>query len=311
MNKLMDNIIDTDQLLPGNYVVAVSGGVDSVSLLDILVKAISEIDSKKRPKLIVAHYDHGIRPDSHYDRSLVQNLAKKHKLTFVYDEGKLGPGVSETEARRARYQFLEKTKQASNARAIITAHHADDAVETAVINFKRGTGRKGVSSLADHPHMQRPLLHLSKAELINYAKQQGLVWREDSTNRDSAILRNYIRLKLSQVKKHPNYPKLLASLKKIHQTNRELDGLIESFLHSQPARNVLDRHQFADLPFDVAVEVMAQWLRNQNITTFNSGSLQDLVIKCKTLPAGKVVDVDGNNIIDINPDNLALVARDR
>lgn len=305
MNSLVDNVSQSIDLLPGTYVVAVSGGVDSVALLDLLVKA------QPKTNFVVAHYDHGIRPDSVYDRKLVQDLAKKQNLPFVYSEGKLGIGASETEARDARYSFLKQTQQASGARAIITAHHQDDALETAVININRGTGRRGITSLGDHPHMQRPLLHISKAELIDYAKEQGLVWREDSTNKDTAILRNYIRSKLDKVKNSKDYPKLVEAVKNMRRINRELDELIEVYLHSQDNRQLLDRQQFAQLPHELSKEVLAQWLRNQGITTFNSSLLEDLVIKCKTLSVGKTIDVDNINKIEINKDNLALVSSER
>src|SRR4051794_16456164 len=125
---------------PGKYVVAVSGGVDSVGLLDLL-----RMDPGV--KLTVSHFDHGIRDDSHLDRAHVQALARRYQLPFVYDKGALGPGASEAEARTARYQFLDNVKTKTGAHAIVTAHHQDDVLETAIINLLRGTGRKGLSSL--------------------------------------------------------------------------------------------------------------------------------------------------------------------
>src|SRR5690606_5271626 len=104
------------KIRPGKYVVAVSGGVDSMVLLDLL---------RQKPKLelIVAHFDHGIRPDSAEDRKLVQRVAKHYDLPFVYAEGKLGPKASEALAREARYAFLRRVQAEQGAEAIITAHH--------------------------------------------------------------------------------------------------------------------------------------------------------------------------------------------
>jgi tRNA(Ile)-lysidine synthetase-like protein len=103
-------------LSDGRYVVAVSGGVDSVALLDILRQ-------QTGLELIVAHFDHGIRKDSCQDRLLVEQLAKRYGLTFVYEEAKLGPRTSEETARRARYAFLNKVMREHQAVAIVTAHH--------------------------------------------------------------------------------------------------------------------------------------------------------------------------------------------
>ncbi|HEX5743899.1 MAG TPA: tRNA lysidine(34) synthetase TilS, partial [Candidatus Saccharimonadales bacterium] len=173
----------------GKYVLAVSGGVDSVSLLHAL---------KDRPgvELAVAHYDHGIRPDSTKDRRFVQKLADAHGLRFIYEEGGLGPGASEAEAREARYGFLERARQQYRARAIVTAHHRDDVLETAVINLMRGSGRKGLTALASRQDMERPLLDVSKEEIIAYAKEHGLEWSDDPTNLDTDYLRNYVRHKV-------------------------------------------------------------------------------------------------------------------
>ena len=118
-----------DVLQPGTYVVAVSGGVDSMVLLDLLAK-------QPDIKLIVAHYDHGIRSDSKLDRELVASSAKKYKIPFVYESGNLGPGTSENQARIARYNFLRKVQKESKADAIVTAHHQDDALETAILNIE-------------------------------------------------------------------------------------------------------------------------------------------------------------------------------
>src|SRR6476469_10942255 len=160
----------------GKYVVAVSGGVDSVVLLDLL---------RLYPgvKVTVAHFDHGIREDSHLDRAYVAELAKRYRLPFVYDKGQLGPDASEAEARRARYDFLSKVQQKTGSDALVTAHHENDVLETAIINLLRGTGRKGLSSLTNGEGIIRPLLDVPKSEIIDYAKRHGLQWREDSTNK--------------------------------------------------------------------------------------------------------------------------------
>lgn len=306
------SVVDDINLEPGTYVVAVSGGVDSISLLHILKSYIDKLPNKKlAPKLVVAHFDHGIREDSHYDRKLVEQLAKKYKIPFVFQEGHLGPGSSEADARTARYEFLKQVMRASNASAIITAHHKDDATETAIINVYRGTGRRGITSLRNLPELRRPLLHLTKEEIINYAKDQGLTWREDSTNQDLNILRNNVRSKLKSKVNNSEHAKLVDEIHNMRRINKELDDLIDLYLHIQPARNKLDKHQFSLLPHQLALEIIAEWLRKNKLNTFNSKLLENLVIKCKTLPAGKQVVIDDVNRIKIGEDFLALVVQDR
>src|SRR5690606_36249858 len=116
------------RLEPGHYVVAVSGGVDSMVLLDVLAK---KYKGRGKTALTVAHFDHGIRQDSAYDRQLVSEMAAAYSLPFVFARGELGAGASEAAARAARYEFLREVQKRAGSRGIITAHHHDDAVETA------------------------------------------------------------------------------------------------------------------------------------------------------------------------------------
>jgi tRNA(Ile)-lysidine synthase len=100
--------------------------------------------------------------------------------------------------------FLRKVKKHTGARAILTAHHHDDAVETAVLNLMRGTSRKGLTSLRkSHEGVHRPLLHYSQSTTLkSYAEANGLTWNEDSTNQNQDYRRNYVR--------HSVLPKLKA-----------------------------------------------------------------------------------------------------
>ncbi len=168
------------------FVVAVSGGVDSVVLLDIMAKR-----CKVTPcKLVVAHFDHGIRSDSHLDAEFVKNLAYKYGLEFVMKREELGPGASEEKARDQRYAFLRSVVKKYGA-FLATAHHDDDVIESIAINLSRGTGWRGLAVLDSD--VIRPLMGMNKNETLAYAKKYGLKWREDSTNKTDNYLRNRIR----------------------------------------------------------------------------------------------------------------------
>ncbi len=143
--------------------------------------------------LVVAHVNHGMRPDAGLDESLVSAAADEYGLEYVSIQLELGEFASEAEARAGRYEFLNKIKQEKNADAIVTAHHQDDVIETMMINMIRGTGWRGLSSLRSHAGMLRPLLVISKAEIVQYAIDHNLQWREDSTNDDMKYLRNRLR----------------------------------------------------------------------------------------------------------------------
>lgn len=273
------------RLEPGHYVVAVSGGVDSMALLDLLAR-----QYKARPgtvRLIVAHFDHGIRDDSHEDRHLVHETARQHGLPFVYEEGRLGQGASEDEARKARYAFLRKVQKHAGARGIITAHHHDDAVETAVLNLVRGTGRKGLSSLKSRSTdgIIRPLLHVPKSHLKAYAEANGLTWREDSTNADQNYRRNYVRhsiLTRAKTKSPAEYHRLMTLLRRQRELNHAIDQYLETLLHTQPSRNVLRRADVVSLPYRVATELVAEWLRGNGKRQLSRWLVDRLTVAART-----------------------------
>jgi tRNA(Ile)-lysidine synthase len=289
---------------PGTYVVAVSGGVDSMVMLDLLA-------SRPDLKLIVAHYDHGIRPNSSLDRQLVEQVARQHGVPFVHYEGELGPGTSEEVARKARYEFLHQVREASGAKAILTAHHHNDALETALLNLLRGTNRKGLTALRSHATVHRPLLHVTKQELRQYANDQGLVWREDPSNVDTVFLRNYIRHKILPRLSKEDQEKLSDIIKNMRRINEELDTQLLHFLHVQTKSGMLDRSTFARLPHAVAREVMAAWLRHHNIRDFDQKTLERLVVAAKTYYPGTLTDVVKGTKFRIHKQFLALEQPDR
>lgn len=286
---------------PGTYLVAVSGGVDSMVLLDIL-------SNKPKLKLIVAHFEHGIRPDSSEDKLLVENVANKLGLPFVFDEGNLGPGASEATAREARYKFLNKVKKVSGAKAIITAHHQDDVIETAIINLMRGTNRKGLSSLQSSQDIMRPLLKITKKEILDYATANKITWHEDSTNTDESYLRNYVRRQIVPKLSIKQKTQLLNHIDKVGQLNKDIDEIITQQLNG---RTKIDRHWFVMLDHLVARDVMATWLKEQGVKDLDKKRLELLVKAAKTYQSGKITDVDKMYIMEVNTDNLALSIRER
>jgi tRNA(Ile)-lysidine synthase len=290
-------------LASGRYVVAVSGGIDSMVLLDVLVK---------RPdlSLIVAHFDHGIRDESDKDRKLVQEIAKKHGLQFVYDEGELGSDASESEARNARYEFLHKVRSNSGARAVVTAHHQDDLLETVIMNLIRGTGRSGLSPLFTTDNIQRPLLGFTKEQITEYANQNNLIWHEDSTNSDTKYLRNYIRHEIIPKLNTPQKQQLLNHINNAKPINEDINNIITGMLHVQPSLNTVDRHWFIMLPHTIASEVMKAWLEKHKVKDVNRKQIQRLVIVAKISPPNRIADIDKKFVLSIKADELKIVRRE-
>jgi tRNA(Ile)-lysidine synthetase-like protein len=293
---------------PGTYVLAVSGGVDSRVLLDIMHKQSRENNTWK---LVVAHLDHDIRTNSSDDRKFVQMTAKEYGLPFVYQSAHLGKNASEAYARAERYKFLHHVKQASNAQAVITAHHQNDLLETAIINILRGSKRKGLTALRSHDQLLRPLLNVPKSELIQYAKDQGLTWQEDSTNNEDVYVRNYLRHNVLPRLDEQATAQLLTIINKLQSVNSTLDTLLVKQLQQQDTPGTLSRTWFNGLPHTVAREILATWLRTAGLRDFDTKTLELLVVHAKTAQAGSRFPLRSSYVMRVTKDHLALEPTER
>jgi len=289
---------------PGRYVVAVSGGVDSMVLLQLL-------SQQPSLELIVAHFEHGIRPESDQDRLLVQAAAQRLGLPFYYEHGQLGAQASEALAREARYRFLTKIKRQTGAQALITAHHQDDLMETIIINLLRGTGRKGLSSLASTEQIVRPLLAWTKHDVYQQAaelkrRNPHFTWSEDSTNEDDQYLRNYVRHHIITQLGEAGRRSLLDHARKAGQTNPLIDALLLRSMDNHRQSAVLDRRWFTMLPYDISCEVMAAWLRQNGIRQFDRKLIERLVVTAKVAIPGKVADITAGFLLKTSKTDLQI-----
>jgi tRNA(Ile)-lysidine synthetase-like protein len=176
--------------LPKSLLVGVSGGVDSVALLHALVA------TGRQP--VVLHFDHGWRAESGADAEWVRGLARKLGLKFVGGKMRASKnGRREAEARAARYAFFAKVARRLGIRDLVLAHHADDQVETFLLQLLRGSGAAGrgmdAVSARDGLILHRPWLGVWKKEILVYGRRHKLSWREDATNADTHHRRNRLR----------------------------------------------------------------------------------------------------------------------
>ena len=171
--------------------VAVSGGPDSVALLDLLHTLAPDLGLS----LVVAHADHGIQADSGTVGQAVAALALRYGLPFELGELRLGSEASETAARRARYAWLAEVQRHHAARYLVTAHHRDDQVETIVLRLLRGSGPAGLAGMPARARggLVRPLLPFTRRDLVDYVAERGLPVHDDPANRDPRHLRSWIR----------------------------------------------------------------------------------------------------------------------
>ena len=192
-------------VLPGRgdtALCAVSGGLDSMCLLDLLDQWCRE----RGANIAAAHFNHQLRgAASDRDERFVRDWCAAHDIPFASGDGDvkgfaLSEGLSvEEAARELRYAFLRREAAKLGPRArIYTAHHADDQAETVLFNLIRGTGTAGLAGMAVYQgDLVRPLLCVRRSELADYAAARGIPHVEDATNADpEAAARNFLRLRV-------------------------------------------------------------------------------------------------------------------
>ena len=240
------------------YLLAISGGVDSIVLLDLFRQTNSQFQ--------VAHCNFQLRgEDSLGDEELVRNYCGKnqipfHHIRFNVDEFKsTGNYSTEMACRILRYNWFDEIIKQNHLDYLVTAHHLNDNIETFIINLSRGTGIKGLTAMQiDQNKIFRPLLHFTKKQILNYAETNKLNWREDYTNLTDEYTRNKIRHHITPILNeiHPKFEaNFLKTLGYLNDTNNFVINQIENI------RNIL-------IPNDTYTEIDISKLEELNDKNF-------------------------------------------
>ncbi|HEX6107582.1 MAG TPA: tRNA lysidine(34) synthetase TilS [Gemmatimonadales bacterium] len=183
-------------LPPGRALVGVSGGPDSMALLELLARSVDV----HRQELIVAHADHGIHPRSTEVSLRVREAAEARGLASEVTALGLGAAAGETIARAARHAWLARTADRLDAHLVFLGHHGDDQAETVLMRALEGSGPAGLAGMpAVAGRLVRPLLPFSRTELAEFAHREALPVWIDPANTDSRHLRSWIRCDLLPV----------------------------------------------------------------------------------------------------------------
>ena len=180
-------------------VVALSGGADSVALTDVL----ATLSRVKGFRLVAAHLDHGLRPESGDDAAFCAAFCRSLGIPLRVGTADVRARALrersglEDAARRERYAFLRQVKEEERGTAIAVAHTRDDQAETLLLRLLRGAGSTGLAAMQPRTgDVIRPLLAASHRAVRRHLQARGLAWREDPTNADPAFLRNRVRHEL-------------------------------------------------------------------------------------------------------------------
>ncbi|PKN04359.1 MAG: tRNA lysidine(34) synthetase TilS, partial [Deltaproteobacteria bacterium HGW-Deltaproteobacteria-9] len=216
-------------------VIALSGGADSCALLWCLVRLSDEYGLK----LVAAHFNHGLRQEqSDEDEVFCRGLAQKFSVDFLTQkmlDPSIPRGVSpEDYFRRERYCFLDKVATDCKANKIALGHHMQDQAETVLLNVLRGSGLdglKGFLPMRDRKYI-RPLIGVTRQDIIATLKKAGIDFREDSTNSSHVYLRNRLRGELIPMLQKKYNPRIEQNLARMAEIVRRDDDWISGHVNS-------------------------------------------------------------------------------
>lgn len=270
-----ENGLDTHD----NFILAISGGLDSMALLEVFLRL------RPQARLKVAHFHHGPTGNSEQDNFRELALeAVKHKISEVGHENivfcceKSAVCLeSEEQLRTARWNFLKMLKTSDEV--FVTAHHLDDRLETMLLKMLRGTSLDGFLAFRMwNDEIFRPFLSVTKNELLEFAENRKIGWVEDPSNRHEHYLRNWIRekwLKELDEKVEGGSKNLAKSLLKIGDSANE-KSMFELVLVEDKDHFVLSRQWYVSLSKSDQLRSLALFLKKHQIHSFTSGHLEEI-----------------------------------
>ena len=267
------------QLKDKKLLLAVSGGIDSMVLLDLYYKL--------RFDICVVHCNFQLRgKDSDGDEMLVREICQDRHIPYFIEtfdtlefanENKLSIQLA---ARKLRYDWFQEIISLGFD-YVLTAHHLDDNVETFLINFTRGTGLEGLTGIpAQNGNIIRPLLPFSREEIENYAKANNIQWREDSSNASDKYFRNKLRHDIVPILKELNtgfldsFQNTLNHLQQAESLVNDASKLVYEKV-VEVKENQLEIHLKPLLQFKNYKAYLYQWLKEYRFSAWND--IYDLV----------------------------------
>ncbi|MBN7813823.1 tRNA lysidine(34) synthetase TilS [Algoriphagus pacificus] len=293
-----------------NYLLACSGGLDSVCLGKLLILAGIPFE--------LAHVNFHLRgEESDGDEAFVKNLADEWGKTIhihhaetsqLADEKKISTQMA---ARELRYDWFEEVRASRGLDGILLAHHEDDQLETIFLNLLRGTGIEGVYGMAERRGwLIRPLLPFSRVKISEFAQEYSIEWREDSSNKKTDYKRNKLRIEalpaLLEVSEDARN-NLFTSFNRLKDTGKAFSGLFDNWkktsIIEEDGIQTLDFKDF--LQVEGATSLLYFWLRSYG---FNSDQSQEIYQACLTGDSGKLFETP-SFILNIDRRKLILAPR--
>ena len=248
--------------------------------------------------IVVAHVDHGTRKSSAEDADFVRRKCQELEVKFYEIRLGLGEGVSEELARKKRYKFL-KTIQEKEGGTLCTAHHLDDVLESIAINLIRGTGWRGLTPFYGD-ELVRPFIisKMWKRDVLKFAGEQNICFRQDPTNYEANYLRNRVREKMAELDETTR-----ADIIKLFEKQNELRGKIEKLVTELAKQTVVGKNfhkkeLFLRADEKVALEVLREicLMHGYSLTRKQLG---DFLLAIKTYAPHKKFNLPKNHFVTI------------
>ena len=327
IERVLKTIRNYEMLKPGDTVlVAVSGGPDSVFLL----QALSHLKNKlKLKKLIVCNLDHGIRgKESSEDSLFVKKIAEDLNLEFIHkkiDLSKKRPKNLSTEeiAREERYKFFNDAARKVKADVVATGHTLDDQAETILMRIIKGASLKGIIGISPvrkegSLKIIRPLFELEKAEIERHLDERGLEYRVDSTNAEGVYFRNVVRKDIMPFleKYNPRFKRALCSLAEhlredFEFINEAKSGFLGHFARSAEASLEIKLKDIAIQPKALQKEIMRDALDKSGgeVKRLNFRHWKEVEQFIKHKRKGSSIDLPGDIRVTRTASSLAFHSR--
>lgn len=332
LREMYDEILYTLEedfsIAPGSKILlAVSGGVDSIAMLDIFAQLSQEL----KLTLSVAHFNHKLRGSaSDKDEEMVKKICDEYGIKCYLGSENILKFAGENSisieqaARINRYKMFERLSGNLKLDYVATAHTSDDSVETFFLNLMRGTGLTGLSGIPrkriffKSTYLIRPLLKINKEKLINYAQIRALTWNEDKTNLLTNYTRNKIRLELLPKIKNEYSPAIFSLIERTSKLIKGADEFISNYVSNAVNSIIYDRRKDRFTIPIAQLQTYTDYIQTEIIQEAFATVFSSLPLNTKTIdrifdiieaPVGSVCNINKNYYVLKDRNKLIFAMR--
>ncbi len=287
------------------YLLAVSGGLDSLVLSFLFHQAKLNFE--------IAHCNFKLRgTESDEDQNFVEQLSRQLNVRLhmrICNAYKHPNNNIQLAARALRYQFFDELRQKYHFDYVVTAHHLDDAIETFFINLNRATGLKGLLGITENQGILRPLLNISRKEILQFAVEHQLKWREDSSNRADKYQRNYLRHHIIPSLKEIN-PNFDQSMQKTFEFLKETYAVVDDWFRQKKEDITTWKNEELHIDLSILSKIKQQQLFLYKLLSPYGFTDWKAILKLMKAQSGKAIFSNTHRLVK-HQDMLILTAQEQ